>query len=98
MPGAHRGARCAQLDANFDHINGLDDAGGQHSTEPAIKEWLDAFPDCVSAWNRNLSHHDLDCIPAYIGTTLQELPLQRGRRQGSSWLGHVCLNVTLTSS
>lgn len=43
----HRAPLGAQLDANLDHINGLDDAGGAHAGQTAVHEGLHGLPDLV---------------------------------------------------
>ena len=43
----HRPTRRAQLDAHFDHVDGLDDAGGAHAREAAVDKRLGRFPDRV---------------------------------------------------
>lgn len=36
---------CANLEPDFDHVNGLDDASGSHATEASIQERLCGIPD-----------------------------------------------------
>ena len=40
----YRRALSAQLEADFDHVNRLDDTGCQHSTGTTIDERLDGGP------------------------------------------------------
>jgi len=49
------GTCSAQLEADFDHINWLNDAGGHHSTGATIEEWLDGGPYCGLI---SVCHHD----------------------------------------
>ncbi len=98
---AYRGALCAQLDADFDHVDWLNDAGGEHATESTIEKGLDALPDRVGAWEWNVCHHELHhylitCVNAR--QTSLELIWYRCMPILVLWPGHVCLNVTLTRS
>lgn len=36
---------CTNLKPDFDHVNGLDDAGGSHATEPSVQERLCGIPN-----------------------------------------------------
>ena len=47
LPATHRPARGAQLDAHFDHVDGLDDAGGRHAGEAAVEKRLGRLPSGV---------------------------------------------------
>mmetsp|Transcript_6032 Transcript_6032/g.10891 ORF Transcript_6032/g.10891 Transcript_6032/m.10891 type:complete len:311 (+) Transcript_6032:98-1030(+) len=42
-----RGSLGAQLEAHFDHIDGLNDAGGHHARHAAIEKWLGGLPGAV---------------------------------------------------
>lgn len=42
----HWASLCSDLDADFDHVNGLYEASGSHSREASVEERLDCQPCC----------------------------------------------------
>lgn len=47
---------CSNLNPDFDHVNGLDDTGGSHTTETTIQERLGCFPGRAQVFPLKVCH------------------------------------------
>ena len=52
----HRATFCSNLDPDLDHVNGLNDTGGSHTTETTIQERLGCFPRRAQVFPLKISH------------------------------------------
>ena len=54
--GTYRAALCSNLNSDLDHVNGLNDAGGSHTTETTIQERLCCFPGRTEVFPLEVRH------------------------------------------